>query len=93
MSADNWTICPRCKKTHEAERDARIIEAAEKYGKVSADEWVKLNDLASKEEPLEESLREDYGIGIDSDGHFEVSYRCSCKCGFRFAYKFSQEAP
>lgn len=91
MSADNWAACPACVKrldvaVGEAER------AAEKaYGVVPVDEWMKLRDTvaaaqAKRDEP-EQTLREDYEIGV-SDGVFEVDYRAHCsKCQWSYAFK------
>lgn len=32
MSADNWTQCPRCTRTGEAELSAREVEIVNSYG-------------------------------------------------------------
>lgn len=85
MSADNWTFCPKCNET-ENERAAMASEAAANaYGKVSAEEYMKMLKVA-KCRPQEQDLREDYEIGIDGD-FLKVSYCCSCnRCGFSFAH-------
>lgn len=62
MSADNWTICPRC---HAKD------EAAELLG-----------DIPS-------SMREDWELGTNKRGMFEITYRCYCsKCRFKWSYDF-----
>lgn len=80
MSADNWRVCPKCKKTNESKGSL--------YGKVSEEEYLdSLNQLKVDEE----TLREDYEIGIDERGEFYVDYSCRCQtCGFGFHYKHSQ---
>ncbi len=89
MSADNWTMCPKCAKAGESKREAaqRLADAA--YGKVSAAEYAALLAAASQavdEEP-EPTLREDYEIGIHA-GEFRVNYRARCTaCGWSFAFK------
>lgn len=82
MGADNWGVCPKCKEIAEK-------NIASAYGKVSEDEYLAILD---KNKKVETSLREDYEIGVDSDGEFSISYSCHCsKCGFKFEYKYSQD--
>lgn len=92
MSASNWRECPRCKTKALAQRDAARGRAARAYGKVSADKYAKLLALASAEVDVGESLREDYQIGMSSDGVFYVSYRGECQqAGCRFQHTFEHE--
>ena len=85
MSADNWAVCPLCVRLAKQEKLAL-------YGKVSEEEYldaVKRYDkiIASSNE---NTLREDYDIGISKDGTFTVSYSGSCKrCGLKYQYKYS----
>jgi hypothetical protein len=94
MSADNWTYCPKCKKDNERKNAARLQEAQEAYGKIPAPDYLALVAAAEKPIPLEDTLREDYEIGINSDGVFRVSYSCSCHdCGFSFEFKREETPP
>jgi len=88
MSADNWAVCPKCKINGEAEH-AKAIEAAETmYGKVSANEYLKLLEKSKQPAKLDDTLREDYEIGILSHGRFYASYGGSCEvCGFSYSFK------
>ena len=79
MSADNWTKCPRCYK--KAEDKAALV-----YGKVSREEYERIRRAVPEDGP-EETLREDYEIGI-YDGMFEVTYSGYCaECGFEFNFE------
>lgn len=91
MSADNWGICPRCKVVAEASRMAKELAATNAYGKVSADEWKRLDAEASSPILLDQTLREDFEVGMDEDGTFGVDYRASCRCGFSFAYEHNEK--
>lgn len=89
MSADNWTICPRCMKATRdaATKSAKKLLAA--YGKIGADEYERrlLVQATTPRKPVD-SIREDWEIGMDADGKFTVVYSCSCDiCGFSFEYK------
>ena len=65
-----------------------MAKAAKAYGKLSQDEWLKLSNEAAKPVEIEEAMREDYEIGVDKDGCFDVSYRASCQdCQFVFTFK------
>lgn len=92
MSADNWATCPVCKDLAEANQQVARDIANQSYGKVSADEYERLKTQAEKIEPHEDTLREDYEIGVGEDGKFSVSYRCLCDiCGFQFEYRHKQD--
>jgi len=95
MSANNWTVCPRCTQTY-VSKIARAKQALnDSYGKVPIEEYERLLEnlqTAQKENEEEpETLREDYEQGI-YNGHYRVSYSGSCEnCGFEFEYKFEKE--
>jgi len=98
MSADNWGICPKCRS--EAIRKAEAADKATraKYGKISAqlyeDSMAAVRLLMRKAESDEpRTLREDYELGIDSEGAFEINYRASCQtCDFKFSFKHTCDA-
>jgi len=90
MGADNWTICPRCKKIAEAniEKDAEKVQKL--YGKVSAAEYAsKLAGIEKgKAKPLEETFAEYYEVRTRKDGIFVIDYGGNCRaCGFEFTFK------
>lgn len=93
MSADNWTICPRCSEKEEARVKQLRLKAGESYGKVTPDEYLKLLEEANKPVKCEDTLREDYDIGVHK-GVFTVSYRCSCEvCGLSYNFDFEKKVP
>lgn len=88
MSANNWRVCPKCVIKKNTERAREYSEVEQSYGKVPEREYRKmLNDLADNKVKHEETLREDFEIGID--GHeFYVDYSARCgECGFCFKFK------
>lgn len=92
MSADAWRICPKCTRV-ESKKAVAEREADEAYGKVSKDEWQRLQKYADslRDEP-EETLREDYEIFMDEDGKLYINYRCSCGiCGFSHHYEYEKK--
>jgi hypothetical protein len=92
MSADNWTTCPKCKQTEQEKRDKQRSNLRKSYGKVDPLEYEKLLTASKAEIALDDTLREDYEIGVDSDGCFDISYSCSCtKCDFRYTFKHSDK--
>lgn len=79
MSANNWRVCPRCKR----QKDEEQGKVEDMYGKVSAAQYAQLLAESKKSPRLSESLREDWEIGTDTEGNFYVYYGCSCDhCGF-----------
>jgi len=89
MSADNWGICPSCynKALQSKNADRKTVE--ESYGKISLEDFNKMfKEAARKVEPEDfRTLREDYEIGVDREGTFEVTYSGHCsECGFIFRF-------
>lgn len=92
MSANNWTICPKCEaeESKNAKEFSKKVEEA--YGKVPVNEYLKMREQYI-EPTLDSTLREDYEVGV-WEGVFEVSYRCYCNiCGYSFEYKHKQQLP
>lgn len=93
MSADNWTTCPKCRAESNRIRDEKIREASKSYGKVTPEVFVEIMREAEKPvKVVNDSLREDYCQGIDSDGQYSVTYRACCDvCGFEFRHEYSEK--
>jgi hypothetical protein len=93
MSADNWAYCPQCKINNENEALAKFAKAAEAYGKVEPDEYMRVLDEARTFKPEEENtFREDYDLGVTDSGEFYISYRGGCEvCGLRHEFKHSEQ--
>lgn len=80
MSADNWTICPKCRV-----EVSRKVDSA--YGKVSEEEYLRLVE-ANKNKDRNPTLSEYYWLGVDKEGTFKVNYSCYCTvCDFKYEYK------
>lgn len=94
MSADNWASCPACKKKQDNELIILQKEIEETYGRIPRDGWEKLKESNEKKMKLclDQTLREDYEIGMFEEGEFYVSYSASCSvCNFEFSFKHSEE--
>lgn len=96
MSADNWGTCPRCMKKFEARVEEQTDAMRAAYGTVPADEYLRMQRdlvaLTQTERPDDDTLREDYGIGIDSDGEFFVRYSASCEnCGLTYSFDYDYQ--
>jgi len=92
MSADNWRICPACKVRVDELNEARINAPGEAYGKVARDTYEKLLEAAKNLTKLDDTLREDYEIRVDSNGIFHVDYLASCTdCNFSFRYQHKEK--
>lgn len=92
MGADNWAICPRCLKAATKEHEAKKKKAEDSYGKVSADKYLALLEASKGEPELDSTLREDYELGVCTDGNFYVIYKGACdKCTFKFEYRYEED--
>lgn len=92
MSANNWRICPQCKAKALAEWEARKQAARKAYGKVPSEKYEQMTAAARDEPELEDSLREDYQIGITEKDEFYVIYRGSCQvCSFEHRFRHKQQ--
>jgi ribosome-binding protein aMBF1 (putative translation factor) len=91
MGADNWRRCPKCLKVENSKREAEIERVSNQYGKIPVAEFTRAAAAAEKPIVLGETLREDYELGINDNGEYEVSFSASCqKCGFKFNHSHSE---
>jgi hypothetical protein len=93
MSAKNWTTCPQCSQLASQEREKARGLAAAAYGNVSREEYAELQKAAEREPVLRDTLREDWSIGVGTDGKFSVRYLCKCEeCGFTHGFRHVEQA-
>ena len=87
MSADNWSICPRCKLEKGEAHAAEVESFTAAYGKIPQDEYEEWREQL-KPPTLEETLREDYKSFITEDGRLYIGYKASCRnCPFHYEFK------
>jgi len=87
MGADNWAYCPQCRVKAIKAKEKLYDKADKAYGKKPASEYTAMLSEAEQPIKLDQTLREDYGIGVGIDGIFGVNYTASCTaCDFRFEY-------
>lgn len=102
MSADRWSICPKCKAIQCAKITAAINHAKQvaknAYSKVPAEKYLKLHSAIAEAESIpevgEETFREDFFVGTDADGQFTVDYHGEChswECGFKVSFKHYEQ--
>jgi hypothetical protein len=94
MSANRWSVCPKCKRIKEKEKRAKIQKIAESYGKVSASDYQKMLTDLSREKDLrpEQTLREYYQLWIDENGKVHISYYASCdKCKLDYEHRHEEQ--
>lgn len=93
MSADNWTQCHRCVAKAEEEQATLQQQVVSGYGTLPLPEFDELRARAERPISLDNSLREDYEIGI-VEGEFYARYHGQCKnCGFNFEWKHDEKVP
>lgn len=94
MSANNWSVCPRCAAVSLKHREAKLQRIADAYGKVGLTKFVSMQSEAAENpaEKLDETMREDWELGLDEQGNFYVSYRAHCQqCGFDYRFKHEEK--
>lgn len=97
MSASDWDVCPKCRRDAASKYVAASAKARASYAKVTLEEYHSLLAAAQemmppRREATELTLREDYQLGVDSEGTFTVSYKCSCQhCGFEYSFKQTEK--
>ena len=93
MSADNWAVCPRCLKREIERREDLDKQVKEKYGKLAQSEYLALVEKSKvPQQPVKQTLCEDYKLGTNEDGLFEVNYSCGCSvCGYKAKFNYSKE--
>jgi hypothetical protein len=90
MSADNWTVCPKCYASALTKKAKLDNDVQKNYGKTSIANFLILKKEAEEFDPerIDPTMREDYELGVNRDGTFYVIYSCSCnQCSFNFSYR------
>jgi len=93
MSADNWTQCDACIAIRDAELQNKKEKLNKKYGKIDMEEFLTQHSKLARNlvGELDNSLREDYEIGIRG-GEFRISYSANCSvCGFSYTYQIRKD--
>jgi hypothetical protein len=95
MSADNWTVCPRCLKLAEKELAVTEKDVTANYGKIPADQYLASLEIIKKMKHMlenpEQTLREDYDIGVNGQ-EFSVGYSARCAtCGWNHTFKHEEK--
>lgn len=92
MSADNWTVCPQCRKNALEAQTKAILEAGKSYGKVLPEKFIEMTKEANKPIEYKGTLREDYELGVNKEGVFSVSYAARCQeCDYHFDFKENKQ--
>jgi hypothetical protein len=96
VSADNWAICPRCRRRAEAKKAELEEQVRVQYGQILIEDWDALRQEAEK--PLDEmaltTFREDYEFYGVEEGVVFVSYGGSCKtCGLSLSISEQHPIP
>ena len=92
MSPRAWGTCPACEKEARETKETEKKELAKQYGKIPPEEYIQRRTEVDKPIEVEETLRENYELGVDMDFKFTAYYRCHCEnCGFEFKFEHEQE--
>lgn len=91
MSADRWSVCPRCALRTKKKKAKSRANLEAKYGKVYLAEWAKLRTkhLALIDEEMPTNFREDFEVLPleDEEVVFQYSGSCKeCKLSTKFEY-------
>lgn len=79
MSADSYSVCPRCKKAALKEYEDLQRQLHEGYGVLPLAEFDELRARAEKPFEIEESVREYYEFHLDPDESvLHISYHGKC---------------
>lgn len=91
MSAKNWATCPACYKKALAAQTRSKLKLEEAYGRVSIEEFSELQEIANRPIVTNQSLREDYHLGINADQVFELLYKAACQhCDYQYTIAISK---
>lgn len=84
MSANNHSECPICR----LKKKNKLEELKQQYGKISAEEYHKLQKKIMKDDEDKhivsevETIREYYEVGVSDDGYAYIDFSAECtKCG------------
>ena len=87
MSADNWTLCPKCTERISREQKEKEQKIDSQYGVLPPSDFVRQYKESRNVINQEETLREDYDF-YNNDGILLIKYRCGCsECDFVYEFK------
>jgi hypothetical protein len=93
MSADNWTVCPRCEDQRQQQIATKRAEADAAYGSVTVTEFDELRSAAETLAAVtpKQTFREDYSFSGTTSGTVEYGYVGSCSvCSLRCSFEGSE---
>lgn len=94
MSADNWTICPKCERVATEQNSIAQQKLDDDYGKIIREEWEARQKSVAKllSTGLRDTLSEDFSIGMRGSD-FVFRYRAYCiECSFDYACNGKEHA-
>lgn len=96
MSADRWSVCPKCSQQKDDNVKRFHEEVMNNYGKLPVEQWLALRTEAERTEsqPIPETFREDYYIQspIYGASSVYVSYEGKCSaCGFAIDFTYNHD--
>lgn len=92
MGADKWSVCPRCKKKAEDDRESLRQQIDYDYGVIPQDKYLDMVKEYNTPIDLGQTLAEYYEFIMDDDGSFEVYYEGLCKkCNFVFNFDHKEQ--
>lgn len=87
MSADSYSVCPKCSLAAAKSKLDAVAAAELAYETKPAREWERLRRIADSIPEPDQTVREDYEIGLLTSGQFIVTYEGSCSaCDFHFKF-------
>lgn len=97
MSADRWSMCPRCEVNRQLAAAVAAAEVEAAYGKVTVEDFdllrARADDLAQQVDNPglvngNETFREDYWITDPAQGEVSIKYRGRCDiCGLALSFE------
>jgi hypothetical protein len=92
VSADNWSVCPRCWDDAQRKADEAKVEVMGLYGAIPVEEFDKRRDALEEPDPdTYTTFREDYEFYGADKGEVHASYRGGCSaCGLSVELKASK---
>lgn len=94
MSADSWSICPRCLKIAQQAHEGTTAKAEAMYGKVSIEDFEKIRAAAKKNIEPEDyrTFREDYEFYGAEQGEVVADYHGECaNCHLELTFRTSKK--
>lgn len=93
LSNKQMGVCPKCCDDLVDRKNKLEQRCVNEYGMIPKEEYMELVEQSRIAIEGQHSLLENYEIGTEQNGKFNIRYKCTClSCGYFFTFEHTEQA-